>query len=98
MRRGSKLLYLSAHNENSFLWYIGDSFGNFAGILSTAKLFKVDVIFICTCTLLLSIKLLSILYCKDLEMEGPEPSDWDKFASEEYELLVAEESANEEQE
>ena len=31
-------------------------------------------------------------------MEGPEPSDWDKFASEEYELLVAEESANEEQE
>lgn len=31
-------------------------------------------------------------------MEGPEPSDWDKFASEEYELLVAEESGNEEQE
>ena len=43
-------------------------------------------------------KYLSILLCKDLEMEGPEPSDWDKFASEEYELLVAEESANEEQE
>lgn len=33
-----------------------------------------------------------------MEMEGPEPSDWDKFASEEYELLVAEENANEEQE
>ncbi|XP_067949382.1 serine/threonine-protein phosphatase 2A regulatory subunit B'' subunit beta-like isoform X2 [Watersipora subatra] len=34
---------------------------------------------------------------RDVELEGPEPSDWDKFASEEYELLVAEENATEEQ-
>uniref|UniRef100_A0A8C9VR67 Protein phosphatase 2 regulatory subunit B''alpha n=1 Tax=Scleropages formosus TaxID=113540 RepID=A0A8C9VR67_SCLFO len=30
----------------------------------------------------------------DLESEGPEPSDWDKYALEEYEVLVAEETAN----
>uniref|UniRef100_A0A3Q3QM22 EF-hand domain-containing protein n=1 Tax=Monopterus albus TaxID=43700 RepID=A0A3Q3QM22_MONAL len=29
------------------------------------------------------------------KVEGPEPSDWDKYASEEYEILVAEETANE---
>uniref|UniRef100_A0A8C7ZJ42 Protein phosphatase 2, regulatory subunit B'', alpha n=1 Tax=Oryzias sinensis TaxID=183150 RepID=A0A8C7ZJ42_9TELE len=32
---------------------------------------------------------------KDIESEGPEPSDWDKYAAEEYEILVAEETANE---
>ncbi|MBN3326778.1 P2R3A phosphatase, partial [Atractosteus spatula] len=33
---------------------------------------------------------------KDADSEGgPEPSDWDKYAAEEYEILVAEESANE---
>uniref|UniRef100_H3AW25 Protein phosphatase 2 regulatory subunit B''alpha n=1 Tax=Latimeria chalumnae TaxID=7897 RepID=H3AW25_LATCH len=32
---------------------------------------------------------------KDVDNEGPEPSDWDKYAAEEYEILVAEESANE---
>ncbi|KAJ8409608.1 hypothetical protein AAFF_G00230090 [Aldrovandia affinis] len=32
---------------------------------------------------------------KDLDSECPEPSDWDKYASEEYEILVAEETANE---
>ncbi|XP_072330775.1 serine/threonine-protein phosphatase 2A regulatory subunit B'' subunit alpha isoform X2 [Scyliorhinus torazame] len=32
---------------------------------------------------------------KDIDNEGPEPSDWDKYAAEEYEILVAEESANE---
>uniref|UniRef100_A0A7N8WQR2 Protein phosphatase 2, regulatory subunit B'', alpha n=1 Tax=Mastacembelus armatus TaxID=205130 RepID=A0A7N8WQR2_9TELE len=32
---------------------------------------------------------------KDIDSEGPEPSDWDKYASEEYEILVAEETANE---
>ncbi|XP_068436149.1 serine/threonine-protein phosphatase 2A regulatory subunit B'' subunit alpha isoform X2 [Clinocottus analis] len=32
---------------------------------------------------------------KDVDSEGPEPSDWDKYASEEYEILVAEETANE---
>ncbi|KAI9531566.1 Serine/threonine-protein phosphatase 2A regulatory subunit B'' subunit alpha [Dissostichus eleginoides] len=32
---------------------------------------------------------------KDIDSEGPEPSDWDKYASEEYEILVAEENANE---
>lgn len=32
---------------------------------------------------------------QDIESEGPEPSDWDKYAAEEYEILVAEETANE---
>ncbi|XP_053291053.1 serine/threonine-protein phosphatase 2A regulatory subunit B'' subunit alpha [Pleuronectes platessa] len=32
---------------------------------------------------------------KDIDSEGPEPCDWDKYASEEYEILVAEETANE---
>ncbi|XP_067394888.1 serine/threonine-protein phosphatase 2A regulatory subunit B'' subunit alpha [Emydura macquarii macquarii] len=32
---------------------------------------------------------------KDIENDGPEPSDWDRYAAEEYELLVAEESGNE---
>lgn len=32
---------------------------------------------------------------QDLDSDGPEPSDWDKYASEEYEILVAEETANE---
>ncbi|XP_036410158.1 serine/threonine-protein phosphatase 2A regulatory subunit B'' subunit alpha isoform X1 [Megalops cyprinoides] len=32
---------------------------------------------------------------KDLDSDSPEPSDWDKYASEEYEILVAEETANE---
>ncbi|PWA29553.1 hypothetical protein CCH79_00008021 [Gambusia affinis] len=32
---------------------------------------------------------------KDIDSEGPEPSDWDKYAAEEYEILVAEETANE---
>ncbi|XP_053700798.1 serine/threonine-protein phosphatase 2A regulatory subunit B'' subunit alpha isoform X1 [Synchiropus splendidus] len=32
---------------------------------------------------------------KDVDSEGPEPSDWDKYAAEEYEILVAEETANE---
>ncbi|XP_068607736.1 serine/threonine-protein phosphatase 2A regulatory subunit B'' subunit alpha [Brachionichthys hirsutus] len=31
---------------------------------------------------------------KDVDSDGPEPSDWDKYASEEYEILVAEETAN----
>lgn len=35
---------------------------------------------------------------QDLEMEGPEPSDWEKYAAEEYENLVAEEGANEQEE
>lgn len=32
---------------------------------------------------------------QDLDSDGPEPSDWDKYAAEEYEILVAEETANE---
>ncbi|OCT81168.1 protein phosphatase 2 regulatory subunit B, alpha L homeolog isoform X1 [Xenopus laevis] len=32
---------------------------------------------------------------KDIESENPEPSDWDRYAAEEYEILVAEESATE---
>ncbi|POI35657.1 hypothetical protein CIB84_000590 [Bambusicola thoracicus] len=31
----------------------------------------------------------------DFENDGPEPSDWDRYAAEEYEILVAEESGNE---
>ncbi|XP_074768708.1 serine/threonine-protein phosphatase 2A regulatory subunit B'' subunit alpha isoform X1 [Athene noctua] len=31
---------------------------------------------------------------KDIENDGPEPSDWDRYAAEEYEILVAEESGN----
>jgi hypothetical protein len=33
------------------------------------------------------------LFNQDIENDGPEPSDWDRFAAEEYETLVAEESA-----
>ena len=33
--------------------------------------------------------------CQDLDSDSPEPSDWDKYAAEEYEILVAEETANE---
>ncbi|XP_030083000.1 serine/threonine-protein phosphatase 2A regulatory subunit B'' subunit alpha [Serinus canaria] len=32
---------------------------------------------------------------KDMDSESPEPSDWDRYAAEEYEILVAEESGNE---
>ncbi|XP_053315185.1 serine/threonine-protein phosphatase 2A regulatory subunit B'' subunit alpha isoform X2 [Spea bombifrons] len=32
---------------------------------------------------------------KDVDNENPEPSDWDRYAAEEYEILVAEESATE---
>ncbi|KFP71760.1 Serine/threonine-protein phosphatase 2A regulatory subunit B'' subunit alpha [Acanthisitta chloris] len=32
---------------------------------------------------------------KDLDSDGPEPSEWDRYAAEEYEILVAEESGNE---
>ncbi|XP_053565726.1 serine/threonine-protein phosphatase 2A regulatory subunit B'' subunit alpha isoform X2 [Bombina bombina] len=32
---------------------------------------------------------------KDVDSEIPEPSDWDRYAAEEYEILVAEESATE---
>lgn len=43
-----------------------------------------------------------LLQCKryksplfDMDSDGPEPSDWDRYAAEEYEILVAEESGNE---
>ncbi|NWX91788.1 P2R3A phosphatase, partial [Nothoprocta pentlandii] len=32
---------------------------------------------------------------KDIENDSPEPSDWDRYAAEEYEILVAEESGTE---
>ncbi|NXR30255.1 P2R3A phosphatase, partial [Zosterops hypoxanthus] len=32
---------------------------------------------------------------KDTDSDSPEPSDWDRYAAEEYEILVAEESGNE---
>ncbi|XP_067668923.1 serine/threonine-protein phosphatase 2A regulatory subunit B'' subunit beta-like isoform X1 [Haliotis asinina] len=35
---------------------------------------------------------------RDPETDGPEPSDWEKYAAEEYEILVAEEGANEQEE
>lgn len=34
-------------------------------------------------------------FFKDVENDGPEPSDWDRYAAEEYEILVAEESGTE---
>lgn len=35
------------------------------------------------------------MFSQEHDGEGPEMSDWDRFAAEEYELLVAEESAAE---
>ncbi|NXW72673.1 P2R3A phosphatase, partial [Hirundo rustica] len=35
---------------------------------------------------------------KDMDSDSPEPSDWDRYAAEQYEILVAEESGNELQE
>jgi hypothetical protein len=35
---------------------------------------------------------------QDLESDIPEPTDWEKYAAEEYEILVAEEGANEQEE
>ncbi|NXL24916.1 P2R3A phosphatase, partial [Setophaga kirtlandii] len=32
---------------------------------------------------------------KDMDSDSPEPSDWDRYAAEEYEILVAEESGSE---
>ncbi|KAK6167177.1 hypothetical protein SNE40_021272 [Patella caerulea] len=32
---------------------------------------------------------------RDPETDGPEPSAWEKYAAEEYEILVVEEGANE---
>lgn len=46
-----------------------------------------------------SLSLIIFLFCggtlcnQDVENDMPEPSDWDRFAAEEYETLVAEESA-----
>lgn len=33
---------------------------------------------------------------QELEADGQEVSDWEKYAAEEYDILVAEEAANEE--
>lgn len=35
---------------------------------------------------------------RDMDSDIPEPSDWEKYAAEEYELLVAEEGANDQEE
>lgn len=40
-------------------------------------------------------KCVNVCAFQDLDSDGPEPSDWDKYAAEEYEILVAEETANE---
>lgn len=37
---------------------------------------------------------LSNLFIQDIENDSPEPSDWDRYAAEEYEILVAEESGS----
>lgn len=38
------------------------------------------------------------MFLQDLESDVPEPTDWEKYAAEEYEILVAEEGANEQEE
>ena len=38
---------------------------------------------------------LTVCSLQDFENDGPEPSDWDRYAAEENEILVAEESGNE---
>lgn len=35
---------------------------------------------------------------QDLDNDAPEPTDWEKYAAEEYEILVAEEGAGQEPE
>lgn len=37
---------------------------------------------------------LSNPFIQDIENDSPEPSDWDRYAAEEYEILVAEESGS----
>ncbi len=32
--------------------------------------------------------------CQEVETDGQEVSDWEKYAAEEYDILVAEEAAN----
>ena len=39
-----------------------------------------------------------IFYYQDVESDIPEPTDWERYAAEEYELLVAEEGANDQEE
>ena len=34
---------------------------------------------------------------QDPDYDGPEPSDWEKYAAEEYEMLVAEEGGTQDQ-
>jgi len=40
---------------------------------------------------------MSVCLSKDQDSTEPEPSDWEKYAAEEYELLVAEEGATDAQ-
>lgn len=35
-----------------------------------------------------------MVFLKEAETEGQEVSDWEKYAAEEYDILVAEEAAN----
>ena len=53
---------------------------------------------LCVCVCVCACVWLCVCVCvcvfQDIDTEGPEPSDWDKYASEEYEILVAEETAN----
>ena len=41
---------------------------------------------------------MNLLLYQDLDSDTPEPTDWEKYAAEEYEILVAEEGANEQDE
>ena len=38
------------------------------------------------------------LFIQDVDSDIPEPTDWERYAAEEYELLVAEEGANDQEE
>lgn len=38
-----------------------------------------------------------VMMCQDQDADGIETSDWNRYAAEEYELLVAEEGASEPQ-
>ena len=53
---------------------------------------------IITCHRFLIFIYIYIFYYQDVESDIPEPTDWERYAAEEYELLVAEEGANDQEE
>ena len=54
-----------------------------------------DCVCVCVCVRVCGCVCVCVCVFQDIYTEGPEPSVWDKYASEEYEILVAEETANE---